>query len=120
MNLEKIRIILPSRVRTFRASKGWTQERLAEEADMHPTYISRIESGKKFPTLYVICKISDALGIHVNELLMDEATVVSLDYKRKKLINIVNESSPDNLELYSALLKTLDKKYNKNKDKTKL
>lgn len=111
MNLEKIRIILPSRIRTFRNSIGWTQERLAEEVNIHPTYISRIESGKKFPTLYIVCRIADALAVNAHELFMDEAKVASLDYKRKKLISIVSESKPANLELYSTLLKTLDKKY---------
>ncbi|MBU3911370.1 MAG: helix-turn-helix transcriptional regulator [Candidatus Omnitrophica bacterium] len=113
MNLEKIQIILPSRIRTFRNSRGWTQERLAEQIDIHPTYISRIESGKKFPTLCIICKIADVLNINVYELLIDEVKINSTEYKKKKLISIVNESKPANLELYSALLGVLDKKYRK-------
>ncbi|MBU0759060.1 MAG: helix-turn-helix transcriptional regulator [Candidatus Omnitrophica bacterium] len=117
MNIEKIRIILPSRIRTFRNSRGWTQERFAEKVDIHPTYISRIESGKKIPTVRMVCKIADALEINAHELLMDEAEVASLDYKRKKLINIVNESKPASLELYSDLLGVLDKRYKKRKIK---
>ena len=107
MNLEKIRSILPNRIRTFRNASGLTQERLAEKVDIHATYISRIESGKKLPTLIIICKIADVLGVDVYELLLDEGKARSSDYKRKRLINIVNESEPANIDIYSTLLNAL-------------
>jgi transcriptional regulator with XRE-family HTH domain len=110
MHLEKIRSILPNRIRTFRNSKGWTQERLAEEVDVHATYISRIESGKKLPTLSMVCKISDALEVNPYELLMDEAKTSALDYKRKRLINIVSESKPADIDIYSTLLNALHRR----------
>jgi transcriptional regulator with XRE-family HTH domain len=113
MNLEKIRSILPNRIRTFRNSKGWTQERLAEEIDVHATYISRIESGQKLPTLIIICKIADAFGVNTYELLMDEINTSALDYRRKRLISIVSESKPADLDIYSTLLDALYKKYQK-------
>lgn len=106
MNLEKIRSILPNRIRSFRNSKGLTQERLAEQVDIHATYISRIESGRKLPTLIIICKIADVFGIDVYELLMDEKKASSYEYKKRKLINILNESEPTNIDIYTALLDT--------------
>ncbi|MBU4312790.1 MAG: helix-turn-helix transcriptional regulator [Candidatus Omnitrophica bacterium] len=107
MNLQKIRSILPNRVRTFRNARGLTQEHLAEAVDIHATYISRIESGKKLPTLTIICKIADALGVEAYELLVDERKVNSSDYKKKRLIGILNESKPDDIDTYSKLLKVL-------------
>lgn len=115
MNLEKIRNVLPNRVRAFRNSKVWTQERLAEEVDIHTTYVSRIESGKKFPALIIICKIADALGINAYELLMDEAKVKSSDYKRKRLINILNQSRPCDIDIYATLLNALYREHRKDK-----
>ena len=117
MNLEKIRGILPNRIRTFRNSRGLTQEQLAEQVDIHATYISRIESGKKLPTLIIICRIADALGVDAHELLMDEGKANSYDYKKKRLINIVNESKSTDIDIYSTLLNALYKRYRSHKRK---
>jgi len=115
MNFEKLRYILPSKIRTFRNSKGWTQEILAEAVDIHPTYISRIESGKKLPTLNMTCRIANALEVAVHELLMDDTEIDSLEYKRKKLIDMVSESKPASIELYSIILKALESMRKKRK-----
>ena len=39
-----------------------TQESLAFECDLHPTYISQIERGIKSPTMGTFFRISEALG----------------------------------------------------------
>lgn len=46
-----------------------SQEALAFEAGLHRTYISLIERGKKSPTLAVIVRLANALGIKPSELL---------------------------------------------------
>jgi len=115
MNLEKVRNVLPNRVRSFRNSKIWTQERLAEEVDIHTTYVSRIESGKKFPALFIICKIADALGVNTYELLMDEVKLKSTDYKLKKLVSILNQSSPFDIDICTALLNMLYREHKRGK-----
>ncbi len=115
MSLKDIKNILANKIRTLRNSRGWTQERLAEEVNVHATYISRIESANKIPTLIIICKIAEALGVDVYELLVDERKARSYDYKRKRLINIVSESGPTNIDIYSTLLHALHKRYKKGK-----
>ncbi len=112
-NAEKVITLLCNKIRAFRNSKGWTQERLAEKTGVHPTYISRIESGLKLPTLVSICKIAEALDVEVYELFIDEAKINSSDYKKKKLISIVSESAPTNIDIYSTVLNALHKKYKK-------
>jgi transcriptional regulator with XRE-family HTH domain len=42
---------LGRRVRTLRTAKAWSQERLAEEAGMHRTYMWGIERGTRNPSL---------------------------------------------------------------------
>lgn len=112
-----MRAILPNRIRIFRNSKGLTQEQLAEKVNIHPTYISRIESGKKLPTLVIICKIADILGMEAYELLMDERKIASSDYKRKRLVNILRESAPADIDIYSTLVNALHKRYKKGKNR---
>lgn len=109
-NIKDIRDILANKIRCLRNSKGWTQERLAEQIDVHATYISRIESGLKIPTLIIICKIANVLGVKVYELLIDERRTKTIDYKKKKIMGILSESKPPKIDIYSKILTALHKK----------
>lgn len=57
------------RVREERLKQGLSQEELAEKASLHRTYIGMIERAEKNITLINIGKISQALGISIEELL---------------------------------------------------
>lgn len=56
------------RVRTLRNALGLSQEKLAEKAGVHRTYIGMIERGEKNITLSNIEKIASALGVSVDTL----------------------------------------------------
>lgn len=62
---------LGSRVRDYRRSLGWSQARLSEECGLHFTYISHIELGIRNPTLLIVHRLADALGVPVAELVME-------------------------------------------------
>lgn len=115
MSIAKDSSILANRIRTLRNSMGWTQQRLAQEINVHPTYISRIESRKKLPTFYMISRIAEAFEVEAYELLLDDKKLSSFDYKKKKIINIVKESSPANIKIYFPLISVLHKDRKKNK-----
>lgn len=55
-------------VRRLRDASGFTQERLADKADLDPTYISGIERGVRNPTLLIIVRLAKALGVPLSEL----------------------------------------------------
>ena len=50
-------------VRRIRREKNWSQEELSFQSDLHQTYISGIENGARNPTVVVIQKLADALGV---------------------------------------------------------
>lgn len=56
-------------IKRFREEKGWTQEELAEKADVHVSYIGQIERGLRYPSLKVLFKIAYTLSINIRELL---------------------------------------------------
>jgi len=109
MSIAKVSSILASRIRTIRNSKGWTQSRLALEINVNPAYVSRIESCKKIPTVYMISRIAEAFEVEEYELLLDDAKLASPDYKKNKIINILKESSPSNINIYFPLISALHK-----------
>lgn len=57
------------RVRELRRERGWTQEELAEAADLHENYVSRLETGEQEPGLFVILRLSAAFSIGAGDLL---------------------------------------------------
>lgn len=57
-----------SRLRSVRLAQGFTQERLAHTAELHPTYISNCERGYSAPTLETLLRLAGALGVRPGEL----------------------------------------------------
>jgi transcriptional regulator with XRE-family HTH domain len=60
--------LLGRNVRQARESKSLTQEKLAEMAELDPTYISGIERGLRNPGIRNVAKIAKALGLTTAEL----------------------------------------------------
>ena len=58
----KIQTQFGAAVKIYRLSKNWSQEDLAEAANLHRTYISGIETGARNPTLTIVEKIAKALN----------------------------------------------------------
>jgi transcriptional regulator with XRE-family HTH domain len=63
--------IFGATVRRLRENKGWTQEQLAEQAEMSATYVGFIERGENVPTLTIILKLADALSVTPAQLIAD-------------------------------------------------
>ena len=55
-------------VRRAREAKGFTQERLAERADLDSTYISGIERGVRNASLISLVRVAKGLGIPLAKL----------------------------------------------------
>lgn len=60
---------LGKRIRVLRKGRGWSQEHLADEANMHRTYMWGIERGVRNPSLRHLAQIADALGVTLATLL---------------------------------------------------
>ena len=59
------------RVRQLRTTKGLSQEKLAELADLHRNYIGGIERGERNLALLNIVRLARALGVSPSQLLED-------------------------------------------------
>ena len=62
---------LARNLRRLREAKGWSQEKFAFEANIHRTYVSDIERGRRNPTIMVVEKLAEPLGVTASELLED-------------------------------------------------
>jgi len=64
-----IRRKLGLNVRRLRKAKGLSQEGFAFEAEIHRTYVSDVERGARNPTITVVEKFAEALGVSPGHLL---------------------------------------------------
>lgn len=55
-------------LRSLREEAGLTQEEVADRADIHWTYLSQVEGGKRNPGLENIIYLARAIGITPSEL----------------------------------------------------
>ena len=63
-----VRKKLGSKVQRLRRELGISQEELADRAGLHRTYVSGVERGVRNPTLTVIEKLAQALGVTIAAL----------------------------------------------------
>ncbi len=57
-----------NRIRELRLAKGWSQQMLADHAQIERAHITRLEEGKKEAGLRVLERIADALEVGIEDL----------------------------------------------------
>jgi transcriptional regulator with XRE-family HTH domain len=62
-------VLLGEALRRARKAAGISQEELAFEAQVDRTYVSQLENGHKSPTVEVLFRICQALGMAASELI---------------------------------------------------
>ena len=55
-------------IRRLREEQGWSQECLAERADLNRSYVGEIERGKVIASLVTLEKLALALGLSLSSL----------------------------------------------------
>ncbi len=56
-------------VRQLREKQGWSQEGLAERADLNRSYVGELERGQAIPSLLTLKKLSVALDLSLTSLI---------------------------------------------------
>ena len=62
------------KIKLARVARGWDQSELAFQAGVTTGFISHIEIGRKNPSMEVLKKIAEVLGVKVGELIDDTTT----------------------------------------------
>ena len=68
MKIPKHRKILGENIRTHRRNLGWSQEKLAEKADLHHNYIGDIERGEENVSVDALVRIAAAMKVNLSDL----------------------------------------------------
>lgn len=65
------RAILGAAIREQRNEAGFSQELLAEKADLHPNYLGRVERGEESISLAALRRVAKAMRVRVRDLVKD-------------------------------------------------
>jgi len=84
VSAKAVKQALAARLRELRRAKGWSQERLAEEASMHRTYLAGIERSLRNPSLENLVKLANALGKSLSQLFEREPMSPRSDQSTEK------------------------------------
>ena len=100
--------IIGQRIRNYRTQKGLSQEKLAELAGCHPTYIGQLERGEKNATLESVEKIASAMDISLSELFEKLGKSGSNNIAAKCYDLVASKNEAEQKQLYK-MLQEMDK-----------
>ncbi len=107
MREKNIAAFLGRRIRTLRKSRNLTQEQLGGKAGINYKHLGAIERGDENPSLSVLDKIADGLGVEILELFRfqhEETDPVKL---RKMIADLVKDEKVDKLQLILKIINAI-------------
>lgn len=96
------------RIRSLRQQEGFTQELLAEKAELHPVYIGQVERGEKNLTLNSLAKILAALHVTFSDFFEGIEPSQSLSSTAYRCYELVRQYPPAEQERLYRILTEID------------
>lgn len=114
-DIMKLGKTIGSRIKEFRRKRGFTQEELAEKANIHPTFIARIERGNRNCSIETLQIIASALNVPVTELLKpeDKSAVTYSDKLIEKIVDMVKDKTDNEKQYVIDMVELTFKKHKK-------
>ncbi len=97
------------RLRNYRIAQNLSQEKLAEMAGCHPTYIGQVERGEKNATLESINMIASALCVPLSQLFEKLGEAEHESSMALRFYEFIAEKPPKEQELLYNILLEIDK-----------
>lgn len=100
-------IMVGEGIRHFRKLRGLSQEELASKADLHETYIGKLERSEKVCSIVVLDKITNALNLSMVEF-FSYIQPVNREARESTLEEIVNRLRSRNENEQKKVLRVID------------
>jgi transcriptional regulator with XRE-family HTH domain len=81
MDKLNFQLIVGTQIKLLRKAQGISQEKLAELAEVHHTYISNIERGRVSASAFSFYRISQALGVNFADLFVTLDSECNSDFE---------------------------------------
>lgn len=101
-----IETLFGARLRQLREAQGLSQAALAERVEVSPEYVSRIERGRGGPSLRMVGRLADGLGVAPSELFLGPHQAPE-DMEGDRLAWLVHRSDREERALLLRLAETV-------------
>lgn len=101
-----IRTLLAVNLKKYRKIKGWTQEKIAEEAKTSIGYIATLETGRKFPSAEMLTRLAAALDIDTPDFFSTKE-IHYLPQERKTIVSLYQDILDEIENVIHAKIKRL-------------
>lgn len=98
---------LGSKIKQARKMQGYTQKELAELVGIHEKQLSKIETGKSFPSRKNLEKIFSVLNINITEDNIQNEMPKNASKEYLSIMKIINNSTEKELSIYLNVLKAI-------------
>jgi len=96
------------RLRAARLGLGWTQEQLAEKANLHHSYIGQVERGEKVPSLRTLKRLAEAMHTPLDFLLGESPGYADqTDDLLQELLALARDCPRQDLELVVRVVRLM-------------
>ncbi len=95
--------LLGKRIKELRKQKGYTQDYLAEKLKIEPRQLSKLETGKHYPSFETIIALLETFDITFEELISFEHLNSANDIRKTLLKNIENIDDSKIQNVYKIL-----------------
>jgi len=104
--------VLGIQLRRLRVDQRLTQEELAEQVHVHPTYIAKLESGSRLPSLRTLLRLAEALNCPPSQLMVvldrnARTGIPRTDSVAQRIASLLRDLSPGDLELAEGIVRLL-------------
>lgn len=105
------KVELGAKIREVRKECGYTQEKLAEMADIGTMYLGEIERGEKMPSLKIFIQLIESLNVSADYILRNELSSGKefvFDEITKKLEKLTPKQRKAARDILDAYINNLD------------
>jgi transcriptional regulator with XRE-family HTH domain len=104
-------VSLAENIKKIRKQKGWSQKDLGDMIGSHLSHVNRIETGKQNPSLEVLIKLADALGVSIDGLVRgsdeDFKEIKIEDKNMAERIKLLNTLDPEDRKVVIRVIDAL-------------
>lgn len=107
---------IAERIRELRLQCGMTQSELAEIAELSSQYLCQVENGRKHISLSGLIRISEGLGIGLDEFLYGNNNALTYEYDRE-FYELLKDCTYGERKTLCEILRVTKYTLRKNRDK---
>ena len=98
--------LLGQRIKELRKERGYTQDFLAEKLNIEPRQLSKLETGKHYPSFETIVALLSTFDLKFEELIDFDHLDLTKDLKQE-LIKNINKLNDSNLVVVYKIVRSL-------------